>query len=763
MFVTALLNTITIKRYVPILLCCLSLASCGTGGGVGAVPAAGSAPTASSVTITDSNGGSVVVGDALVGSYIYSDTDGDVQGVSTFRWLRNGVAIAGATASIYTVVAADSGNSITFEVTPVAATGVTSGLPVVSLSGVAVSQITAVTVASRTICTAPCGIMFDATNTTSTTVANPFYDLNYKWDYGDAAAIFNQRPGINANKSSSPIGAHVYDKAGTYIATLTVSDSAGSIPAVKNVTIIVKDPNVTYAGQTYCVSNTNNFTACPTQNPQFHFSSFDSAAVFMAGLRISQVQPVRVLFRSGETFAVSIAASIKSLRAPLLISSYDVGAKPVIKPSTSILAPVFSVQDSDGVTIANLNISGNYSPVTGMGNHPTGIFFYLGASNSLVYRDRFSGMGINVFANGGVDPASGASSDSNMVVDNFMTDWQNLSIFGSFGLSGTVLANTVKQNSNAHSGSEGKCGACLPNFPDHGPIRVATADHMLIQYNDMFNNAGWSSFGLAHQANIRLGTNGSVTKSVVADNTLEGGFAVLSMEPASNKQAIKGEVIIERNKFTATANTVATISLALGGSTIRNNLFIKPDNGSPPPGLASGLFESAIAFGVVVASTPENLTFVNRIYNNTFVSLARAGAPNVTLVQVVNDFTSFDIFNNIVYTPFAVGGANAGLLDWKYGGSLTNVHEDNNLLFSPNTSNYVFNNGISEPLGVWQASGNGIHSLTTDPLLTAPGIFDFTLTASSPAIDAGRNLAGIMTDFTNKPRSATVDIGALEF
>jgi len=159
---TTLLKSTSIKRYLPVLLCCLSLAACG-GGGSGAVGAAGavptvpaapisvptptplpgpqtlpvpvnSAPTASAVTITDSNGGSVVVGDTLVGSYTYADADGDAQGVSTFRWLRNGVAISGAVAANYTLVTADTGTSITFEVTPVAATGVTVGAAASSAS-----------------------------------------------------------------------------------------------------------------------------------------------------------------------------------------------------------------------------------------------------------------------------------------------------------------------------------------------------------------------------------------------------------------------------------------------------------------------------------------------------------------------------------------------------------------------------------------------------------------------------------------------------
>jgi hypothetical protein len=86
------------------------------------------APTASAVSIS----GTAQVGQTLTGSYTYADVNGDPQGTSTFRWLRNGSAIAGATASTYTLVAADEGNTISFEVTPVATVAPTTGTAVVS-------------------------------------------------------------------------------------------------------------------------------------------------------------------------------------------------------------------------------------------------------------------------------------------------------------------------------------------------------------------------------------------------------------------------------------------------------------------------------------------------------------------------------------------------------------------------------------------------------------------------------------------------------
>lgn len=89
-------------------------------------------PTASAVSITDVNGGQLLVGDSLTGSYTYEDVDSDLEGATTFRWLRNGAAITGANSSSYILVAADAGFPITFEVTPVATTGATTGTTVLS-------------------------------------------------------------------------------------------------------------------------------------------------------------------------------------------------------------------------------------------------------------------------------------------------------------------------------------------------------------------------------------------------------------------------------------------------------------------------------------------------------------------------------------------------------------------------------------------------------------------------------------------------------
>lgn len=100
-----------------------------------APPVVNAAPTATSVAIA----GTAQVGQTLTGSYTFNDADGDLEGTTTFQWYADGVAIAGATANTYILTAAEQGKAITFEVTPVAATGTTTGTAALSTATTAVT------------------------------------------------------------------------------------------------------------------------------------------------------------------------------------------------------------------------------------------------------------------------------------------------------------------------------------------------------------------------------------------------------------------------------------------------------------------------------------------------------------------------------------------------------------------------------------------------------------------------------------------------
>lgn len=96
----------------------------------------GDAPVASNVAIS----GIATEGELLTGSYTYSDTEGDLEGPSTFQWYRSlddvldagDTAISGATSTDYTLQTLDVGTHVLFQVRPVALTGNPNGLPAIS-------------------------------------------------------------------------------------------------------------------------------------------------------------------------------------------------------------------------------------------------------------------------------------------------------------------------------------------------------------------------------------------------------------------------------------------------------------------------------------------------------------------------------------------------------------------------------------------------------------------------------------------------------
>lgn len=120
-------RTILAATLVP-----LFLSACGGSGSSGSdssdpTPGNNTPPTASAITVVDENGGQIIPGDKLVGDYQFSDKEGDKEGTSLFRWLRNGEAISGATGKTYTLSSDDLATNLMFEVTPVSATGALQG------------------------------------------------------------------------------------------------------------------------------------------------------------------------------------------------------------------------------------------------------------------------------------------------------------------------------------------------------------------------------------------------------------------------------------------------------------------------------------------------------------------------------------------------------------------------------------------------------------------------------------------------------------
>jgi len=192
------------------------------------------APVASAVGIS----GGTTQGSVLTGSYIYTDIFG-AEATSTYRWLRDGVVIAGATARTYTVAAADAGHSITFEVTPVSVTAPTTGTPVVSSAHAIPSTISTVN-----------GVTYDSSLPTATiTLINNAGSLEFYFllanqaVFPSAASVTLATPSITASVglptamviSNNGAWYPLNNPTGTYVAL--VKNAAGIV--IANTLIVV--------------------------------------------------------------------------------------------------------------------------------------------------------------------------------------------------------------------------------------------------------------------------------------------------------------------------------------------------------------------------------------------------------------------------------------------------------------------------------------------------------------------------------------------
>ena len=216
-----------------------------------------SAPTASTVTIS----GTAQVGQTVTGNYTYSDGEGDLEGSSVYRWLRNGVPISGATARTYLLVSADLGALIRFEVTPVAATGASPGTAVRS-PAVEVAPPPAVSASNSTLAASPTSIL---QNTGSSTITVTVKDQNG-----------NPMAGANVVLSATGDGNSITQPAGPTnsagVATGTLSSTVTGIKTVSataNGTAITQTAAVEVLPAPAVSAGLSTVTADPVSVPQW--------------------------------------------------------------------------------------------------------------------------------------------------------------------------------------------------------------------------------------------------------------------------------------------------------------------------------------------------------------------------------------------------------------------------------------------------------------------------------------------------------------
>ena len=509
--------------------------------------------------------------------------------------------------------------------------------------------------ASRSECTAPCGIHFKADVVGDFGTKRPFHDLAYHWHFGDTGAEFEVLPNNfmhsrNTNIAQGPYSGHVYRKPGTYSILLRVSHKNGRTSHAMH-KIKVLDASKIYTGlSTICVSQNNDFDGCP-QKARYYKSI--GKALKRASKRNDKT-PYRILLRAGEEFYVGSTAHFRDA-GPRYLGRFGQGNNPKIIVDKRL--DIFRVTNVPEFTFTGIDGQGNYDPATGQGSsHDARFLFFWNSDNITVYKSRMAGMGINLLFQGGY----GA-----VVSETEITDWYDYGLFnGAWDFDGNgnitdnerprkhaFVGNYWHQNLKAVSGPGAKDRKITPRWADHGPVRLTRAFQTVISQCSFFSNTGWSSNGDGHQPTIRWNTSGDAGHSgVINKNQLKGGFLVLSSGTQNgHTPANLGRLIIERNFILGTPNTVSMFEAIYGNTTIRNNIALMPNL---PDDKKLIPFQNFLRFELGKQSE-NNKRAPIEVYGNTFIQL-QADNPKALTPYYKADSGRLNVstFANLIYSPY---------------------------------------------------------------------------------------------------------------
>ena len=230
------------------------------------------------------------------------------------------------------------------------------------------SSLTAALSASRTSCTAPCAIVFDASGTTSTEAIDTFEQVGYSFDFGGITGTWTHSGQSKDVERGGAIAAAVFDVAGTYVVKVGALDDSGGASDgdydQEQVTITVAAADTTYSGtNTICLSTNTDHTDCPSGATQTsNVTSWPS-----------WTSSRRYLLHAGQDFTTAGGFNILQ-RNDVMIGKYGSGADPIVASGGAENGNPASTGTtwSERLTVMNLDITGSF----GTGNSHLDLLLY---------------------------------------------------------------------------------------------------------------------------------------------------------------------------------------------------------------------------------------------------------------------------------------------------------------------------------------------------------------------------------------------------
>lgn len=569
---------------------------------------------------------------------------------------------------------------------------------------------------SRFIGVAPLSVFFDAADTTATSTARPFHDLEYRWDFGDPDGSpvngkywkNGSKPGASRrNMATGPLAAHVFEVPGVYTVALSATDGTSTV-SNSCAQIVVQDPDLVFAGaNTICVGATSVPAAgtgaagdCPVGANRVAQTSFPAAISSYAKTG------KRVLFKRGDTFTASSSAGI-SVTGPGTIGAFGSGALPVVQGNSDIL----TLSGGKTATITDwriMDLEFDGAGIVGNGGIDQLTLLRLSILNAGMDMT-FSVQVLDYWNNNG---SSGHYLwDQLAIVDNTITNNSRgggVYIGGRrFTFAGNLMDDAVASQHVA------RFPQIVKGVVSNNTLGKQAPDKHIVKLHGPTWSAGTPPSGVATDG---INTFGYTEQVLIADNKFIPGAApwAVSLEPqnAQYDERLRN-VIVERNWFTESSSSGVSLLMSGLDMTARNNIF-------------------------------------SMVNGNTAINIGKRG--------VEPPATNANIYNNSMYS--SASGSFSGVF---IGSDNINPVVKNNLAYAPNGSSPVMiqGSGASGLVSSNNSTNSGVKS--TSPLFTVTppaNPADFKPAAGSYAISGGTDVP-VWSDFFMTAQTATRDLGAV--
>ncbi len=460
-------------------------------------------------------------------------------------------------------------------VTPVApVTPVVPTLPVTSSTGSS-SSVKPVAVITQLPGPRFTGLVVNVDALSSTLNSGTPITSNYQWNFGDPNTPYNEMTGYNA--------AHVYDTAGTYTITLTVTNSDGGVSTTtQKVTIAAAQRTQIYVDPTGGSDSNSGSENAPLQSL--------AAAFARIGNNTS------ILLRAGQTFYTNESMHVNGTN--ILIGSYGSGANPVIMRTLGNgLSTIASYSDVNGLTIQDITVNSPYSASTVAAANKIGLGgFFLGGSNICVRDCTFenvddaineNGNPVGVLIQGNTAPLAiglrgymvwGQGSEQ-VIIGNYAANTTKEHIVRLVGLD---MVNVQQNNFTNHDGKgciemhEGQYGWIVDNTVDGGDIRVgplglwgesasSQTDWVKIEDNQLTDTFIYVQSGTHHAM---------IDNNVIIRN----GVQAIAISGVDSQGRTSMDITIENNTAIDTGSTGNFLDLGgyASGIVLKDNLWIAP-------------------------------------------------------------------------------------------------------------------------------------------------------------------------------------------